>query len=123
MNCISQVQYVPGLKTRRPKGLRRPTKVIPDLGTLEYAREERCHSWQMTHRFVPTRLTLIDEILQENEEAANAVRLFQTLAKKERGIREKVIRARYFEFVSPESRNPSFEEILIHLDDWVAPYR
>jgi hypothetical protein len=72
---------------------------------------------------VPNRLTLIDGILEEKEEPARAIEVFHALAKREPGIRERVIRARYFEFVEPAARNPSLEEIFIRLDDWVAPYR
>jgi len=123
VNCTSEVRQIPGLKPRRPKGLQRPTKTVPGLGTLEYAREERCHSWQLTHHFVPSRATLIDEILGETEEPAEAVGVFSKLVQNERGIRERAVRARYFEFISPEFRNPPFDDIIDHLDNWVAPYR
>ncbi len=123
MNCTTEARSVPGLKPRRAAGLRRPTKSIPGLGAIEYVREERCHTWQLSHQFVPTRLTLIDGILGESEEPTKATEFFSRLVEKERGIREGAIRARYFEFISPECRQPSMEEILLRLDEWAVPYR
>lgn len=127
MNCTSEIQKIPGLKPRRPIGLRRPTKVVPGLGTLERAREERCHSWQLSHSLVPTRLTLVDGILQDShsgsEQISDAESFMKSLLAKERKLRERTIRARYFEFIDEGARSLPFAEILENLDDWMAPYR
>jgi hypothetical protein len=123
MDCLSEIRAIPGLRPRRPKGLRRPTKEHPLLGTMELVREERCHSWQVSDQLVPSRLTLIDGILQESEDTEEAVAYLTALRLMERRIRENVIRARYFEFVGDSLRSMPFEQILEQLDGWMAPYR
>lgn len=123
MNCISEVHRIRGLTPRRARGLNRPTRDIPGLGLIEYVREERCHGWQFSHQFVPSRRTLVDQVLREDEEPSKAVEFVAALVRHERPIRERVIRARYFEFANPEARQPAFDEILMRLDDWAAPYR
>jgi hypothetical protein len=123
MNCTSEVHKVPGLKPRRPKGLRRPTKAIAGLGTIELVRDERGHSWQMTRSLVSTRATLFDGLFGKNEDPAQDVELMSIIAKRERSIRENAIHARYFQFVDAKHREPQFEEIVANIDEWVAPYR
>lgn len=123
MDCTSEVHQIPGLTFRRRKGLRRPTHEIPGLGTLEYVRDERGHSWQLSHKQVPTRMTLVDGVFGKNDDPAQAIELMATIATRERQLRQGVMRARYFEFVDPIYRQPPFDDILANLDDWIVPYR
>lgn len=125
VDCVSEARSVPGLKPRRLKGLRRPTKTIEGLGTVELAREERCHSWQLSYAFVPSRVTLIDSVLRESEPnaEAEAVSFMSRLIASERSLRERACRARYYEFIDEGARSVSFEPILENLDEWMAPFR
>jgi hypothetical protein len=122
MNCTSQVQRIKGLKPRRLKGLKRPTKTDPALGTLEYVTYERCHSWHLPHRFVPSRVTIVEQIVSEWEpkQVENAILLMAILKDNEREIRERILRASYRELVSDAGRSGSIDQILEHLDDWMA---
>ncbi|HUE74609.1 MAG TPA: hypothetical protein VMP01_27325 [Pirellulaceae bacterium] len=124
-DCVSEARTVPGLKPRRLKGLRRPTKTIAGLGTIELAQEDGCHSWQLSHPFVPSRLTLVDDVLRESEPnaEADAVSFLARLLTNERPLRERAIRARYFEFIDESARPCPFDVILENLDEWMAPYR
>ena len=79
MDCVSTIQSALNLRPRRLKGLRRPTRTILGLSTAELVREERCHGWQIQKQLVPSRLTIVDQVLFDNQSENECLAYWETL--------------------------------------------
>lgn len=122
MDCVSTVQPALNLRPRRPRGLLRPTKMIAGLGTVELVREERCHGWQMTKEFVPSRLTIVDQIMVGNESEDDARIYWETLSQKEPLARVRLATELFNRHQAGPPIN-DLDDILRSIDEWLVPYR
>lgn len=119
MDCVSTAQSAIGLRPRRLKGLRRPTKDVPGIGLVELVRDERCHCWQIQKQIVATRYTLIDEVVVGTESEADSLAYWEQLWSLERLVRTRLATALWKK--SPTSAN--LYGVVQFIDEWLVPYR
>ena len=122
MDCVSTIQAGLSLRPRRLKGLRRPTREIPGLGTAELVREERCHGWQILKQLVPSRLTIVDQVLLDDESDSDSLLHWETLWKLEPVSRVRLATelCEQFGTLAPDIE---LDDLLRSIDEWLAPYR
>lgn len=124
MDCVAtSKKLVDGLRKRLPTGLRRPKKIVEGIGEVEKVRTERCHSWQLTLRLVPNRVTTVDDVLRfDDQDDSVAQRFVDQLKAREKGLRRAFIEQNYQVEGSGGEGAPTMEDVLENLDLWMAPF-